>query len=74
MGDDDAQDASTTRRFGQPLKNAFPAGLDLGQRKPGVDDRPAGSAIGLVGQQPQVDVVERKRQRHAQPVDAWSNL
>src|SRR5947209_3394019 len=39
-----------------------------------INRRPPGNAIDLVGQQPQVDVVERKWQRHAQPEHAVRDL
>ena len=39
-----------------------------------VDDGPALAAVDAVAQQPQVDVVQRERQRHAQPAHAGRDL
>ena len=39
-----------------------------------IDGRPAFDAIDLVGQQPQIDVIECKRERHAQPQHAGCDL
>ena len=39
-------------------------------RKTGIDDDPSVT----IAQQPQIDVIELERQRHAQPEDAWRNF
>ena len=48
------------------LEQLFPDRTGLAVADAGVDDGPAAFVL----QQPKVDVVERKRQRHAEPVDA----
>ena len=47
-------------------EDALPRVLRLGQRKPGIDRRPARPVL----DQPQIDMVEREGQPHAQPLDA----
>jgi hypothetical protein len=47
-----------------------PARFHRIEREAGIDDGPARAVF----EQPEVDVVERERQRHAQPVDAGRNL
>jgi hypothetical protein len=59
MGHDAARQAP-------PRQHRLPGVLDRVLRKAGID---RGVAV-AVGQQPEVDVVQRKRQRHAQPFDA----
>src|SRR5439155_19202914 len=39
-----------------------------------VDECPARASVQFVFEQPEVDVIERKRQRHAQPVHAGRDL
>ncbi|MNN16825.1 hypothetical protein D3C81_1299770 [compost metagenome] len=51
-------------------EDGFPVRLDGVVGNAAVDDGPALAPIQAVAQQPQVDMVERERQRHAQPVDA----
>ena len=50
-------------------KNAFPLGFGCVVRNAAVHGGPALTAVLGVAQQPEVDVVECKRQRHAQPLD-----
>jgi hypothetical protein len=52
------------------VEDALPRGHRLLRGDAAVDDGEAGHALDFVLQQPQVDVVEREGQRHAQPVDA----
>ena len=60
-------DDPSDRQSAEPLgKDPFPQLLGLRHRVAGVDDRPAGAVF----EQPQIDVVEREGQRHAQPVHA----
>jgi hypothetical protein len=61
--DDDACHAPTRHRGGEMLFPDVPGGFDAVAR---VDDAPAVAVF----QQPEVDVIQRKRQRHAQPVNA----
>ena len=72
MGDDDTQNRQVFKRRG---KNLFPLLARLGAIDAAVDDRPAlaylAMQIGLaITQQPEVDVIEGKRQGHADPLDA----
>ena len=69
VGDDDAPD-----RRRQPAKDCFPEFPDVVQPVAGVDDGPGRLAIVFVFEQLQVDMVEGKGQRHAQPVDAGSDF
>jgi len=63
MGDDEAAGQTQAQRFA-------PGCLHLRRGKAGVDERDL--VLGIVDQ-PQVDVIERERQRHAQPVHAGSD-
>ena len=64
MGDDDGRDrARSARQAGQRVAPMLARGRVA---KSGVDD----DAPGAVVQQPQVDVIQREWQRHAQPVHA----
>jgi hypothetical protein len=57
-------DDPVDRQSAQPLgKDPSPQFLGLRHRITGVDDRPARAVF----EQPQIDVVEREGQRHAQP-------
>jgi len=67
MGDEDAQNRQAVEFL---RENLLPQGFDLVARDAAIDHRPAVAAIDMVAQQPQVDVVQRKRQRHAQPPHA----
>ena len=51
-------------------KNGFPLGLGSVVVDTAIDNAPTLRATDLVTQQPQVDVVEHKGQRHAYPLDA----
>src|SRR3546814_1016910 len=50
--------------------SVFPKCLDLVAGHAAVDYRPALPAIDFVAQQPKVDMIKRKRQRHANPTDS----
>jgi len=71
VGDDDAQNRQAVERL---VKHLLPQRFDLIARHAAIDHRPAVAASDAVAQQPQVDVVQRKRQRHAQPPYAVGKL
>ena len=71
VGDDDPQDGKT---FQLALKKQFPLGARLRRIDAAVHDAPTGYAVELVTQQPHIDVVQRKRQRHADPLHARCHL
>jgi hypothetical protein len=56
------------------VEHLLPAGAGVGVVDAAVHRRPAVAAVDAVAQQPQVDVVQRKRQRHAQPAHAGRHL
>jgi hypothetical protein len=68
---DDGRVASCPKgaSFGAPCEHRLPGVLDRVERKAGIDRRVALA----VGQQPQVDVVQREGQRHPQPFHAGCN-
>jgi hypothetical protein len=67
MGADEPRHrAAVERRRQQPL----PQTLGLLVVDAGIDDRPAGAVV----DQPEIDVVEREGQRHAQPAHARRHL
>ena len=72
MRDQHAQDGQA---FHGACKNLFPCGLGAIVGHAAIDCGPAmaNAACGLFGifEQPQVDVVERKRQLHPNPQNAW---
>ncbi|KAG0924939.1 hypothetical protein G6F31_018928 [Rhizopus arrhizus] len=51
------------------LEDLFPQRLDLVARDATVDDGPAVAAVDVVAQQPEVDMIQRERQRHTDPFD-----
>jgi len=55
---------------GQVREHGVPAFLHCVEGKAGIDDRPAA----VVFEQPEIDVVQRERKRHPQPVDAGGNF
>jgi hypothetical protein len=67
VGDDDAQDRQALQLG---LEDLLPLRARLGVVDAAVDHRPAGHAVQGVAQQPEVDVVERKGQPHADPAHA----
>ena len=76
MGDDDAQNGQAFQFGGEDL---LPLLARLGAIDAAVDDRPAlaylAMQIGLaITQQPEVDVIEGKRQGHADPLDAGGHF
>ena len=78
MGDDDAQYRQTLQHVGLNLLPGLARGRVVDAA---VHHGPAIALEGrvlrvglLVTQQPQVDVVQRKRQAHAQPEHAWRHL
>ena len=52
------------------LEHPLPQRLDLVAGDAAVDDGPALASVELVAQQPQVDMIQRERQRHADPLHA----
>ena len=48
-------------------KHLFPQGFDFVTADAAIDNRPALLAVNLVPQEPQVDVIQRERQGHANP-------
>ena len=52
------------------VEHLLPGGARFGVVDAGVDHRPAVAAVDAVAQQPEVDVIQRKGQHHAQPLDA----
>ena len=71
MGDDDALDRPATHHFSEML---FPKFMGRGYAVAGINDGPARCAVVIaIFKQPQIDVIERKWQRHADPVDAGGN-
>lgn len=76
VGDDDTQDGQAFKLGGKDL---LPLIACLGAVDAAVDDRPAfaylSMQIGLaITQQPEVDVIQGKRQGHADPLDAWCHF
>jgi hypothetical protein len=69
--DDDTQHGQTAQRR---LEHLIPECLDLVAGHTAINYRPALAAIDLVAQQPQVDVIQRERQRHAHPADAIGHV
>ena len=69
--DDDAQHRQAAELVGEDL---LPRVARRVVGDAAVDDGPAGAAVDLVTQQPQVDVVERERQLHAHPAHARRDL
>ena len=67
VGDQHAQDGQAVQLVGKHLR---PGGARFGVVDAGVDHRPAVAAVDAVAQQPEVDVIQRKGQHHAQPLDA----
>jgi hypothetical protein len=70
VGAEDAGDARALRRGGQRAlgrNQLAPSGQRLGCLGAGINHRPAGPKLVFVGQRPQVDVVQGKRQVHAYP-------
>ena len=67
VGDQHPQHRQAVQFVGE---DGFPMRLDRVVGDAAIDDRPAVAAFDAVAQQPQVDVVQRERQRHAQPVHA----
>ncbi len=56
------------------VEDVFPVAADLVRGDPAVHHGPARLAVEFVAQQPEIDVVERERQRHAQPPYAGRHL
>ena len=71
MGHDHPQDRQTFERCGEDL---FPLGSRLGAVDAAIDDGPSLATVQFVTQQPEIDMVERKRQRHPDPTHAWHDL
>ena len=75
VGADHAQHRQTLQLGGEHL---LPGGAGLGVVDAAIDDgpalAPAGGRVFMVAQQPQVDVVQRKGQPHAQPAHAVGNV
>ncbi len=71
MRDQHAQHGQAVEPVGE---EGFPVRADGFVVDAAVDDGPAVLAVLAIAQQPQVDVVQRERQRHAQPVDAGRDL
>ncbi|MOA45243.1 hypothetical protein D3C78_1676230 [compost metagenome] len=67
VGDQHAQHGQA---FQFVLEDLFPQRLDLVARDAAVDDGPAVAAVDVVAQQPEVDMIQRERQRHPDPFDA----
>lgn len=67
------QDAQDGQAFKLVLENVFPQRLDLVARDAAVDDGPAVAAVDVVAQQPEVDMIQRERQRHADPFHAFGH-
>ena len=67
MSNDDALHRPSREVVGEDL---LPESLGDFATKAGIHDDPAVA----VAQQPEIDVIEGKRQRHAQPVDAVGDL
>ena len=67
---DDAQKRKTFELVGKDL---LPLRFRLLGVDAAIDDAPAGSAIDFIAQQPQIDVIECKRQGHAQPLHTGGN-
>ena len=65
--DDNAQNRQAVEFIGE---NAFPVGFAVVGVDAGVNHAPAAHAVDAVAQQPKVDVVQLKWQRHAQPLHA----
>ena len=55
------------------VKDLQPLRAGLGIVQAAVDDAPAVNPIQMVADQPQVDMVQSKRKRHSQPVNAGGN-
>ncbi len=71
VGHDDAQNRQAFKLAG---KNLLPLGFCFVPADAAVHHGPAVLPVDLVPQQPQVDVVQRKRQAHAYPSDAGCHL
>jgi len=67
VGDDHTQDGQAVEFL---IKHVFPLRTRFIAGDAAVHHRPALDAVQRVAQQPEVDVVERKRQAHAQPLHA----
>ena len=67
VGDDDAFYRSAAEMISEDL---FPERFGRVDAVTAIDDGPAATIF----QQPQIDVIQRKRQRHAQPKNAGHNL
>lgn len=52
------------------IEHALPVRADRIARNAAIDDGPAFHTVDFIGEQPQIDVIERERQRHAQPEHA----
>ena len=71
MRDNHAQHRQPAERI---VENLLPARLDLFVRNATVDHRPTLTPIDAIAQQPQIDVIQRERQRHARPHHAGGHL
>ena len=67
-------DAQHRQAFQLARENGFPLRFRFVPGDTAVNDGPAGLTVDLVTQQPQVDVVQRKGQTHANPADAGRDL
>src|SRR5206468_2911987 len=67
VGDDDARERAAAERLGE---HALPQGARLLEPDPRVHGRPPRAVL----EEPQVDVVQPERERHAEPLDAWENV
>ena len=71
MGGDYPQQGLSLHAIGEHL---FPRSAGGIGGDAAIDGAPARAGRAVVGEQPQVDMVERERQRHAQPAEAGSEL
>ncbi len=67
MGDDEPRHRFAAQRLDEDALPEFPRDRRV---EPAIDDRPAVTIL----EQPEIDVVEREGQRHAQPMNARRNL
>ena len=67
VGDDDTRERPAVERLGE---HALPQGARLLEPDARVDDRPSRTVV----EEPEIDVVEAERERHAEPLDAREHV